>query len=255
MSSASSTAPPGSDAWFATTHWSVVISAQAKDPSRSSEALETLCRGYWYPLYAFVRRAGHSPADAEDLAQEFFARLLSKDYLKAAAREKGKFRTFLLTALKRFMANEWDRAHARKRGGFAPQVPIDQEIAESRFAGEGSHNLPPDVWFDRQWAMALLERTMARLQEEYMASGRVRLFELLRSCIAREESALPYATIAARLDLSEAAVKMAVHRMRARYRELLRLEIAHTVSSSQEIEEEIRQLFEAFSPLPSGGVA
>ncbi len=231
---------------FATTHWSVVLSAQDKDSPRSAEALEALCRVYWYPLYAYARRAGHSPADAEDLTQGFFARLLEKDYLKSAAREKGRFRTFLLTALKRFLANEWDRQHAQKRGGFAPVVSIDQEMAESRFTAEPAHQLQPDVLFDRHWAITLLERTMARLQEEYGATGRASLFDHLRGCLVRDESSLPYAEIAARLNLTEAAVKMAVHRLRLRYREILQAEIAQTVSAPEEIEEEIRHLFAAF---------
>jgi RNA polymerase sigma-70 factor (ECF subfamily) len=151
-------------------------------------------------------------------------------------------------ALKRFLANEWDREHALKRGGFALVVSIDEEAAESRFTAEPSHNVQPDVLFDRHWAMTLLERTMAQLQEEYVASGRAKLFEYLQSCLAREESALPYAQIAARLNLTEPAVKMAVQRLRARYREILRAEIAHTVSSQEEVEEEIRHLFSAFGP-------
>jgi DNA-directed RNA polymerase specialized sigma24 family protein len=247
MSSRSS-APPPSDAWFVTTHWSVVLSAREPDSPHSAAALETLCRSYWYPLYAWLRRQGRPPHDAQDLTQGFFARLLQKDYLQAVAREKGRFRTFLLVAFKRFLANEWDREHAQKRGGFAPVVPIDQEFAESRFAAEPSHNVPPDVLFDRHWARTLLERAMTQLQEEYVASGRAKLFEYLQSCLAREESALPYAAIAARLNLTEPAVKMAVHRLRARYRDILRAEIAHTVSSPEEIEEEIRHLFASFGP-------
>ncbi len=248
MNSTPTPPPPASDAWFVTTHWSIVLSAREKDSPRSTAALETLCRTYWYPLYAYLRRQGRPPHDAQDLTQGFFARLLQKDYLQAAAREKGKFRTFLLVALKRFLANEWDREHALKRGGFAQVVSIDQEIAESRFGAEPSHNVQPDVLFDRHWAMTLLERTMAQLQEEYVASGRAKLFEYLQSCLAREASALPYAEIAARLNLTEAAVKMAVHRLRNRYREILRAEIAHTVSSVEEVEEEIRLLFASFGP-------
>jgi RNA polymerase sigma-70 factor (ECF subfamily) len=246
MSAGDSTAPQGSEAWFVTTHWSVVLSAQDRHCPRSGDALESLCRTYWYPLYSYARRAGHSPPDAEDLTQGFFARLLEKDYLRAAARDKGRFRTFLLVALKRYLANEWDRQHAQKRGGFAPVVLIDQELAESRFASEPAHNLSPDLLFDRQWAMTLLERTMTQLQQEYDASGRARLFECLRSCLAKDESALPYAEIAGRLKLTEAAVKMAVHRLRGRYREILQHEIAQTVSAPEEIEEEIRHLFSAF---------
>ena len=233
---------------FLTTHWSVVLSAQDKDSPRSSEALETLCRTYWYPLYAFARQQGRGPHDAQDLTQEFFAQLLQKDYLQSVEREKGKFRTFLLVALKRFMANEWDRQHAQKRGGFTPIVSIDEELAESRFASEPFHQVQPDVLFDRHWAMSLLERTMKQLQEEYVASGRAKLFEFLRNCLAKDESALPYAEIAAQLSLTEAAVKMAVHRLRARYREILRAEIAETVSSAEEVEEEICHLFSTFGP-------
>jgi RNA polymerase sigma-70 factor (ECF subfamily) len=180
------------------------------------------------------------------LTQGFFARLLAKDYLKAVAPDKGRFRTFLLVAFKRYAADEWDRQHAQKRGGFAPVISIDQELAESRFVAEPAHALQPDVLFDRQWARTLLGRTLSRLQEEYVATGRAKLFEALRSCLVGEESALPYADIAVRLDLTEAAVKMAVHRLRARYREILTAEIAETVSSPAEVEEEIRHLFSAF---------
>jgi DNA-directed RNA polymerase specialized sigma24 family protein len=248
MNPASTPPPSGSDAWFLTTHWSVVLSAREGVSPHSAAALESLCRTYWYPLYAYLRRQGRPPHDAQDLTQGFFARLLQKDYLQAAAQEKGKFRTFLLVALKRFLANEWDREHALKRVGFAQVVSIDQEVAESRFAAEPSHNLQPDLLYDRQWAITLLERTMTQLQEEYVSSGRAKLFEYLQSCLGREESALPYAEIAGRLKLTEAAVKMAVHRLRARYREILRAEIAHTVSGPEEVEEEIRHLFASFGP-------
>ena len=246
MSASSTPPPPASDAWFVTTHWSVVLSAREKDAPQSAMALETLCRTYWYPLYAFVRRQGRGPHDAQDLTQAFFARVLEKDYLQTAAREKGRFRTFLLVAFKRFLANEWDREHAQKRGGFAPVVSIDQELAESRFAAEPADSVGPDVLYDRQWAMTLLDQTMRQLRDEYVASGRASLFEYLQSCLAREESALPYAEIAARLKLTEAAVKMAGHRLRARYREILRGEIAHTVSGPEEVEQEIRHLFASF---------
>ncbi len=151
-------------------------------------------------------------------------------------------------AFKRFMANEWDRQHAQKRGGFVPMVAVDQALAESRFAAEPSHTLQPDMLFDRQWAMTLLARTMAQLQDEYVATGRAALFQYLQNCLAKEESGLPYVEIAARLNLTAAAVKMAVHRLRARYREILRGEIADTVSSPEEIEEELRHLFSTFGP-------
>lgn len=233
---------------FVTTQWTVVLSAQDSSSPQSNQALETLCRAYWFPLYAFVRRLGHGPHDAQDLTQDFFARVLEKGYLKAADRERGRFRTFLLVALKRFLANEWDRQHAQKRGGFTPIVSIDQQLAESRFTAEPAHQLQPDLLFDRQWALTLLERTMTRLQDEYTATGRARLFEFLRGCLAKDESALPYAEIAGRLNLTEAAVKMAVQRLRARYRDILRTEIADTVASPVEVEEEIRHLFATFGP-------
>jgi RNA polymerase sigma factor (sigma-70 family) len=241
-------AGPGQQAAFVTTHWSVVLRARDRNSPTSDEALETLCRTYWFPLYAFVRRLGHNPHDAQDLTQEFFARLLQKHYLKSAEREKGRFRTFLLVALKRFLADAWDRQHAQKRGGFASVVSINQEMAESRFASEPAHSLQPDVLFDRQWAMTLLDRTISLLHDEYVATGRAALFEALRACLGREESALPYAEIAAQLKLTEGAVKMAVRRLRTRYREILRAEIAGTVASPDEIEEEIRHLFAAFGP-------
>jgi len=244
--SGSTTSPHGSNACFVTTHWSVVLSAQDPGGPRSREALESLCRAYWYPLYSYARRAGHSPHDAEDLTQGFFGRLLEKDYLKAAAREKGRFRTFMLVAFKRYLANEWDRQHAQKRGGFAPVVELDAEVAESRFASEQSHDLPPDVLFDRQWAVTLLDRTMGLLKRDYAESGRSQLFEHLNGCLVRDETALPYAEIAVQIGVTEAAVKMAIHRLRVRYREMLRQEIAQTVSVAGEIEDEIRHLFSAF---------
>jgi RNA polymerase sigma factor (sigma-70 family) len=248
MTSSEPQPSPQPNACFLTTHWSVVLSAQDKESPASRAALETLCRTYWFPLYAYVRRFGHNAHDAQDLTQGFFARVLEKDYLKTAARERGRFRTFLLVMLKRFLAGEWDRQHAQKRGGFTPLVSIDQELAESRFAAEPADSLQPDLVFDRQWAMTLLERTMSCLREEYVSTGRAKLFELLSGCIARDEGSLRYAEIAARLNLTEAAVKMAVHRLRARYRELLRAEIAGTVSSPEEVDEEIRHLFSAFGP-------
>lgn len=236
---------PGSPI-FATTHWSVVVSAQGKVSARSDEALEALCRAYWKPLYAFVRRSGKSPADAEDLTQAFFAKLLEKNYLDSASREKGRFRSFLLVALKRFLANEWDRQHAKKRGGFAQVIPMDVELAESGLTAACPKNTQPDLIFDRQWAQTLLERTLECLREEYLRTGRAKLFEIIQDCLGKTESALPYAAIAARLKLSEAAVKMAVYRLRARYRELLYEQVAQTVNSPEDAEDEIRQLFSAF---------
>jgi RNA polymerase sigma-70 factor (ECF subfamily) len=235
-------AVPAGGPHFVTTHWSVVLRAGGDDA-----ALGELCRAYWYPLYAYVRRLGKSPQDAEDLTQAFFARLLEKNYIAAADQEKGRFRTFLLIALKRFLANEWDREHAQKRGGFQTIVSIDHDLAETRFSAEPAHAEQPDVLFERQWAMALLEQVMARLQSEYTDTGRGELFGHLRACLTRDEAALSYVEIGTRLDMSDAAVKMAVQRLRARYRELLREEIAKTVASPDDIEDELRHLFAIFS--------
>jgi DNA-directed RNA polymerase specialized sigma24 family protein len=232
---------------FVTTHWSAVVRAGQTNSASADEALAELCRTYWYPLYGFIRRQGRTPQDAEDLTQAFLARLLEKNFVAAASQEKGKFRTFLLIALKRFMANEWDREHAQKRGGFQTAVDIDQAMAEARFNAELVHDLQPDVLFERQWAMTLLERVMSQLQEEYTATGRAKLFEHLRSCLVKEESAQPYAIIAMELNLTEAAVKTAVHRLRTRYREILRMEIGKTVVSPEDVELELRHLFSIFS--------
>ena len=233
--------PPGARQ-FVTTHWSVVLRAGGDDSTVARAALEELCRAYWYPLYAFVRRQGRSPQDAEDLTQAFFTRLLEKSYIASADQEKGRFRTFLLIALKRFLANEWDREHAQKRGGFATVVSIDQSLAESRFGAEPAHQETPDVLFERQWAMTLLEQVMARLQSDCRAEE----FAYLRACLTKDDAALPYAEIGTRLNMTEAAVKMAVQRLRARYREMLREEIAKTLASPDDIEDELRHLFAVF---------
>lgn len=237
----------GGKAHFLTTHWSVVIRA-GQDPSEASQqALADLCRTYWYPLYAFVRRQGHGPQEAEDLTQEFFARLLEKNYVAGADQQKGRFRTFLIVALKHFLANEWDRQHAQKRGGFQTVVSIDHDLAESRYGAELAHHEQPDVIFERQWAVTLLEEVMTRLQAEYTATDRTCLFDHLRPCLTKDESALPYTEIGQRIGLTEAAVKMAVQRLRNRYRELLRDEIGRTVTSPDEVEEEIEHLFSVFA--------
>ena len=233
---------------FVTTHWSAVVRAGQGDSATGQEDLAELCRVYWYPLYGFVRRQGHGPHDAQDLTQEFFSRLLEKNYVADARQDKGRFRTFLLTALKRFLANEWDRQHAQKRGGFHSAVEINEAMAEKRFNAELAHDLKPDVLYERQWAVTLLERVMELLKEEYVASGRAKLFEHLRACLVKEESARPYAEIAAGLGLSEASIKTAAHRLRGRYQEILRQEIGKTVSSQDQIEPELKQLFSAFGP-------
>jgi RNA polymerase sigma-70 factor (ECF subfamily) len=232
---------------FTTTHWSVVLSAGRDNSAPASDALGKLCRTYWWPLYAFVRRQGHSPHDAQDLTQEFFARLLEKDYLGAVDRSKGKFRSFLLAALEHFLANEWRNTHAQKRGGKFTFVSTDAETAEGQYLQVPAVNLSPQQLFEQQWAMTLLEQTLARLREEFIASGKGALFEDLKVFLTGEKRADSYAELAAKLGTTEAALKMAVSRMRHRYGELLRAEIANTVASPAEIDEELRALFAALS--------
>jgi len=223
-----------------------VIRAGQPDSAGSEQALSELCRSYWLPLYTFIRGQGQPPAAAEDLTQGFFAKLLEKNYVAAADQAKGRFRTFLLTALKRYLANEWDRSHAAKRGGFRTIVEIDKAVAESQVAPQLVHDAPPDQLFERQWAVTLLETVMKRLEKEYVETGRTKLFHHLACTLTQEENAQPYAAIARELDLTEAAVKTAARRLRLRYQELLRDEIARTVSSKHEVEEELRYLFGLF---------
>ena len=249
MSSSSQTLNPRSTAPnFAMTRWSVVLAAGQNDSVGAKEALENLCRIYWPPLYAFVRRQGHSPADAQDLTQEFFARLLAKNYLGAVDPSKGRFRSFLLASLKHFLANEWDKAKAAKRGGGGlVLVPINTDAAETACGIDPADQVTPEKLFQRRWAMTLLEQVLARLREEHAASGKSGLFDELKGTLTGQRDSLPYAAIAMRLGMSEVAIKVTVHRLRQRYREILREEISHTVPGPGEIEDEIRALFSALS--------
>jgi RNA polymerase sigma factor (sigma-70 family) len=246
MGSTSSAVPQSSEAWFLTTHWSVVLSAREPHSTRSAAALETLCRTYWPPLYAYVRRRGHSPADAQDLTQEFFARLLEKDYLRAVAQEKGKFRTFLLVVFQRFLADEWDKAQAQKRGG-GKVFNVDWASAEQRFLQQPVEHLTPEKAFEQRWALTLLDQVYARLEREYKDQGRGVLFDMLQFALTGSRSDLPYAELARKLRTTDGAVRVAVHRLRQRYRELLREAIADTVSRPEEIEEELQHLLQAVS--------
>jgi RNA polymerase sigma-70 factor (ECF subfamily) len=232
---------------FMTTRWSVVVRAGVGDTGVGHVAFSELCSAYWTPLYAYIRRLGKSPHDAEDLTQAFFMQLLQKQWIAGADQAKGRFRTFLLVALKRFLANEWDRQHALKRGGFNSMIPMDQALAESHYDEDLAHREQPDKVYEKQWAMALLERVMARLQAEYAETDRSVFFDALRGSLAKETSVPTYVEIGERLGLTEAAVKMAVSRLRARYRELLRDDIAQTVDSPADIEDEIAHLFSVFS--------
>jgi RNA polymerase sigma-70 factor (ECF subfamily) len=241
---------PGQDggASFRTTHWSVVLAAGRADSTTAREALERLCRAYWYPLYAYVRRRGCSPEDAEDLTQAFFARLLQKRWPDAADRGRGRFRSFLLGALKHFLANEWDKAHAQKRGGRVQVVSLDAPSGEERLRQEPeAREASPDREFDRRWALALLDTVLARLAREYAAAGKTRLFERLKVSLGADRQSLDYPVLARELALSEGAARVAVHRLRQRYRALLRDEIAQTVASPAEVEDELRQLFAALA--------
>jgi RNA polymerase sigma factor (sigma-70 family) len=230
---------------FATTHWSLVLAATGTEDTRGQEALAKLCQVYWYPLYAFVRRQGHSPHDAQDLTQEFFARLLEKDYLGDVDRSKGKFRSFLLVALKHFLSKEWARAKTLKRGGGHTLVPLDALSAETRYSREPADNVTPERLFERRWALTLLDQVLTRLSEEYEATGKRAMFEQLQGCLTGDRNSLPYAELAARLGMTEGAVKVVVHRLRQRYRGVLREEIAQTVANPAEIDDEIRELFSA----------
>jgi RNA polymerase sigma-70 factor (ECF subfamily) len=232
---------------FVTTHWSLVVSAGRNDTPHARNALEKLCRSYWFPIYAFVRRQGHSPHDAQDLTQEFFARLLEKNYLAGADPAKGRFRSFLLASLKHFLANEWDKTKAQKRGGGQILIPIDVATAETSCGIEPTDNLTAEKIFERRWALTLLEQVLRRLRAEYVRDGRGNLFEQLKPTLTEVSRSVRYAEIAARLGTNEGAVKVAVHRLRQRYREVLRAEIADTVVGPGEVEDEIRNLFAALA--------
>jgi len=232
---------------FATTHWSVVLAAKDRDSPQSQAALETLCRTYWYPLYVFARRQGHQPHDAQDLVQGFFARLLEKDYLAAVDQERGRFRTFMIMAFKRFLANEWDRNQAQKRGGGQTPLPLDPELAENRYQEEASIEMAADRAFDRHWAVTLLDQALARVREEHEQQGKGSHFKVLRQFLTVGKEPIVYAAAAAELGQSEAAVKMAVHRLRRRYRAAFREAIAQTVATPADVEEEMRHLLQVLS--------
>ncbi len=227
---------------FVTTHWSVVMAARDKESPNATAALEVLCRTYWYPLYAFIRRQGRNPQDAQDLTQEFFARLLQKDYLQAVDREKGRFRTFLRVALKRFLLNEWDRANRAKRGGGRAHVAFDTETAEGRYQTELSDSLSPDLLYERQWALTLLNQALDRLQEEYERAGKLPEFELLKASLTADRGTIPYAALAEQLGTSEGSARVGVHRLRKRFRAVFRAEVAETVAGVDDIDGELRHL-------------
>lgn len=233
--------------WFTTTHWSVVLSARDQDSPQAAAALERLCRTYWYPLYAYVRRQGHDEPSAKDLTQEFFVRLLHKNRLDHVQRAKGRFRSFLLASLKHFLADEWDKARAQKRGGGQTLLSLDDDTAEECYRLEPADPMTADKLFEHRWALTLLDQAKNRLKEEYAQAGKVDLYERLRVFEAADPGAPTYAEVAAEFGLTESAVKSAAHRLRERYGELVREEVAHTVDSSAEVDEELRHLIAVLS--------
>jgi RNA polymerase sigma factor (sigma-70 family) len=232
---------------FATTHWSVVLAAGQRDTPQATAALDQLCRTYWYPIYAYVRRQGHSPEDAQDLTQDFFARLLAKGFPRGAAPERGKFRSFLLTSLRHFLVDQHRHADAAKRGGGQRTTSLDASQAEERFRLEPQHELTPEKLYEREWAMTLLDRAQSRLQEEYSAAGKADLYERLRGFPLTEKSDCSFQQAASELGMTVSALKSVVYRLRGRYRQLVREEVAHTVADPAELNEEARHLIAVIS--------
>lgn len=227
---------------FLTTHWSVVLSAKDGQSPAADAALGNLCRIYWQPLYFFVRRQGYGPHDAEDLTQEFFNRLLAKDFLRAVDRTKGKFRSFLLGCLDNFLKKEWRDAHTQKRGGQSEFISINDETAEQPYLQLAASDLSPEEFFLKQWAIKLLDQVLTRLREDYVTKGKGDLFEELKIFLTGEKRTLSHAELAQKLSMTEGALKMTVRRMLDLYGELLHAEVASTVSSPEEVEEELRAL-------------
>jgi RNA polymerase sigma factor (sigma-70 family) len=232
---------------FDTTHWSVVLQAGGSDSPAATDALATLCRAYWFPLYAYVRRQGHTIEDAQDFTQEFFTRLLERKSVRLADRNRGRFRTFLLTSLKHFLINEWRKVNCEKRGGGQQVISLDAEATETRFLAEPADGRTPDKAFDRRWAMVVLDRVLNQLQAEFAAGERGRLFEALKSCLTGDDNESSYAEIGRRLEMTEGNIKVTVHRLRQRYRELLKQEISMTVDGPEAVDEEIRHLIVALN--------
>jgi RNA polymerase sigma factor (sigma-70 family) len=247
MTSSGAETPRAPGGCFVTTHWSVVLTAGRSDTTRAQAALEQLCRNYWHPLYGYVRGSGYSREEAEDLTQEFFARLLARNSVARADPARGRFRSFLLASLKHFLANEWEKSRTQKRGGRAQILPLEFDTAETRCAQPVAPGDTPDRAYDRQWALALLEVVLGGLRREYRQAGREALFLGLKDTLSGGRPEIPYRELALRLGLSEGAVKVAAHRLRQRYRELLREEVANTVAEPAEVEQEMKALFAALA--------
>jgi RNA polymerase sigma factor (sigma-70 family) len=246
MAEHSSHYPVGRNAVFRTTQWSMVINAGSDDSILAATALEQLCQRYWYPLYACVRRSGYSHADAADLTQSFFARMLEMKSLAGLAPGVARFRSFLLTALKHFVINEWQSAHRLKRGGGKQIVSLD-ESADALYRAEPSHDISPDKLFEKRWALSIIETALGKLRAEFVASENPALFEVLKPALSGEKLEKGYAEVAAAFGLSEGAVKVAVHRMRKRFGEVLRAEVVETIRDPSEVDDEVRYLIQALS--------
>jgi RNA polymerase sigma-70 factor (ECF subfamily) len=232
---------------FATTHWTVVLAAGRRHTPQSDGALEELCRTYWFPLYAYVRRRGHSKEDAEDSVQAFFARFLAKNYLEGLSAERGRFRAFLLASLKHFLINEWKKTQRLKRGGGDATLSLDWKTADTQFQVAATNEPSPDKAFDREWALALLAKVIERLRTECDAAGKSKQFEQLKIFLTAGRGVLSHAEAAKNLGMDETAVRVAVHRLRKRYRILLRDEISQTLTDPAQVDEEMRALFGAFA--------
>jgi RNA polymerase sigma-70 factor (ECF subfamily) len=231
---------------FQTTQWTLVVAAGDSQHPDSRAALADLCQAYWYPLYAYLRRRGYPQEEAEDLVQGFFTQLLEKNYIKAADKERGRFRSFLLTSLKNYAANEWDRRTAVKRGGTSTTLSLDFEDAEGRYVIEPADERTPEQEFDRGWAMAQLTHVLERMRSEAGSGDAAERFELLQGFLTGEGEGIPYKEAAERLGMSEGAVKVAVHRLRQRFGAVLRDEVARTLADPDDVDDEIRHLFAAF---------
>jgi len=238
----SNSGPEAHGGVFATTHWSVVLAAGQQESPQAAEALERLCRTYWSPLYAYVRRRGYSPEDAQDLTQEFFARFLEKGSFSLADPARGRFRTFLLKSLQHFLADDWKRAHRAKRGGGTFQLPLDGVAAETRYAAELTDTMTPERAYEERWAMTLLEQVLDGLREDYARVGKARLFAALQDFLGGPDPSASYAPLAQDLDMTPGALRAALHRLREQYRARLRAEVAHTVSDPSEIDTELHYL-------------
>jgi RNA polymerase sigma factor (sigma-70 family) len=232
---------------FASTHWSVVLAAGQEESPSAAAALEKLCRTYWQPLYVYARRRGYSLEEAQDLTQSFFARFLEKKSFSLADPSRGRFRTFLLKALQHFLTDDWKRDHRLKRGGGQVEVPWDMHLADDQDAAALAETMTPERVYEERWAMTLLEQVLGSMREDYSKAGKSRLFEALRDFLWGLEDSASYAQIAERLEMTEGAIRVAVHRLREHYRERLRAEVAHTVSHPNEVDDELRYLIQLIS--------